>query len=361
MSQSQTKIRRTPKTPFFLGNLILLFFAIYLVFFGPDPWSMSTVLLVVLCVFTGGILSILPFLLDQWVVANLNRMRALQVGMNLRVALDRSEKVTEKLEEIQREDSPVRLIAERLPELVETKLLEAQAKADSDATRHRGIIRDQLENLTRNAASLEPQQNLLESIAAHYATREYLETGITRIREDLHKISVQVGEVQRIYTSTRPVPVPEKKGTNSADVVEPALSKPDYVKTEKSERTRPYWQRDRTSPTETTATKETPSPKNSSTKTTEKEKTTTKAKESTLTVSSFIGIQNKIYLRGNGPGLNPGKGILLQVTGIGEWQWKGELEQPMKCELWLNDEKSAKEGEITLQPGEKKTVQPSFS
>lgn len=298
-------------------------------------------LLVVLCVFAGGILSLVPFVLDQWVVTNVNRMRALQVGMNLRAALDRSEKVLEKLEEIQREDSPVRLVAERLPELVETKLLEAQEKADADANKHRETIRSQLEELANTASSLEPQRNLLESIAAHYATREYLETGISRIREDLHKLSVQVGEVQRIYTTVRSRPSVDENEPQKVEVSPPKAEPDGATQTGNRQTERPVSRL-------LDITDATPKP-------------TPKPKESILTVSSFIGIQNKIYLRGNGAGLSMDKGLLLHVTGIGEWQWKGEFEEPIECEILLNDDKPAAEGKFTLQPGEKKTVQPTFS
>ena len=104
MSEASIKYRKTPKAPFIAGNILLAGLAASLVFFGPNPWSVATVLLVVLCLAIGGVLSLLPFLLDQFALLNLTRVRSSQASINLRSALQRSEEIVEELRERNNED-----------------------------------------------------------------------------------------------------------------------------------------------------------------------------------------------------------------------------------------------------------------
>jgi hypothetical protein len=58
-----------------------------------------------------------------------------------------------------------------------------------------------------------------------------------------------------------------------------------------------------------------------------------------LTINLMIGIGNKPYVRGNGPGLSPDKGQLMTFLGIGRWQWVSpEPDAPATVEVWKNDQ-----------------------
>lgn len=72
-----------------------------------------------------------------------------------------------------------------------------------------------------------------------------------------------------------------------------------------------------------------------------------------LTVTAYIGIGNRLFLRGEGPGLSPDEGVPLQFVSIGKWRWEtDEATAPVKVTLWKNDEqKCTAVGEIELQPG----------
>jgi hypothetical protein len=58
-----------------------------------------------------------------------------------------------------------------------------------------------------------------------------------------------------------------------------------------------------------------------------------------LTINLMIGIGNKPYVRGTGPGLSPDKGQLMTFLGIGRWQWVSpEPDAPATVEIWKNDQ-----------------------
>ncbi|MCX6918301.1 MAG: hypothetical protein NTX41_03270 [Verrucomicrobia bacterium] len=58
-----------------------------------------------------------------------------------------------------------------------------------------------------------------------------------------------------------------------------------------------------------------------------------------VTINLMIGIGNKPYVRGTGPGLSQDKGQLMTFLGIGRWQWiSPEPDAPATVEIWKNDQ-----------------------
>ncbi|MEY3110415.1 MAG: hypothetical protein RL079_1100 [Verrucomicrobiota bacterium] len=58
-----------------------------------------------------------------------------------------------------------------------------------------------------------------------------------------------------------------------------------------------------------------------------------------LIVNLMIGIGNKPFVRGNGPGLSQDKGVPMSFLGIGRWQWiSPDPEAPATIEVWKNDQ-----------------------
>jgi chemotaxis protein histidine kinase CheA len=71
-----------------------------------------------------------------------------------------------------------------------------------------------------------------------------------------------------------------------------------------------------------------------------------------LLVTAYIGIGNKLFIRGDGPGLSWDKGVPMQFVSIGKWGWAShEATAPMRCKLYKNDESAALSGEVALEPG----------
>lgn len=81
-----------------------------------------------------------------------------------------------------------------------------------------------------------------------------------------------------------------------------------------------------------------------------------------LIVTAYIGIGNKLYVRGDGPGLHAGRGTPLQFVSIGKWRWETEgVEEPLRVRILKNDELECTGlGEVELVPGKQHEVKANF-
>jgi hypothetical protein len=72
-----------------------------------------------------------------------------------------------------------------------------------------------------------------------------------------------------------------------------------------------------------------------------------------LIATSYIGIGNRLFIRGEGAGLSWEKGVPLQFISIGKWRWEtNEANAPVRFKLLKNDEQECTAlGEKTLEPG----------
>jgi hypothetical protein len=81
-----------------------------------------------------------------------------------------------------------------------------------------------------------------------------------------------------------------------------------------------------------------------------------------LLVTAYIGIGNKLFLRGDGPGLSWDEGVPLQFVSIGKWRWEtADATKPVHAKLYKNDEVvCATLGKFTLDPGQQVEVTAAF-
>ena len=81
-----------------------------------------------------------------------------------------------------------------------------------------------------------------------------------------------------------------------------------------------------------------------------------------LVAQVLIGIGNKPYVRGTGGGLSLHEGVPMEFLEIGKWQWTApEGDEPITCQIYKNDEVPATGEMIELEPGQRRTVSPTFS
>jgi len=81
-----------------------------------------------------------------------------------------------------------------------------------------------------------------------------------------------------------------------------------------------------------------------------------------LLATAYIGIGNRLFIRGEGPGLSWEKGVPLQFVSIGKWRWEtSEATGPVAFKLFKNDtvECSAL-GEQSIAPGQLTEVTAAF-
>jgi hypothetical protein len=81
-----------------------------------------------------------------------------------------------------------------------------------------------------------------------------------------------------------------------------------------------------------------------------------------LVVTAYIGIGNRLFIRGSGPGLSWEKGVPLQFVSIGKWRWEtSDASEPVQFKLLKNDEQeSAALGTLTIDPGHQQEVTANF-
>ncbi|MDX2185349.1 MAG: hypothetical protein SFV32_00310 [Opitutaceae bacterium] len=81
-----------------------------------------------------------------------------------------------------------------------------------------------------------------------------------------------------------------------------------------------------------------------------------------LLVTAYIGIGNKLFVRGDGPGLAADKGVPLHFVSIGKWRWESaEVSGPITLQLLKNDLQPALNvGSLTLGPGQQVEVKATF-
>jgi hypothetical protein len=81
-----------------------------------------------------------------------------------------------------------------------------------------------------------------------------------------------------------------------------------------------------------------------------------------LIVTAYIGIGNRLFIRGDGPGLSWDKGVPLTFFSIGKWRWEaGEAAAPVRFKLYKNDEiECTSLGERSVEPGAQQSLTASF-
>jgi len=80
-----------------------------------------------------------------------------------------------------------------------------------------------------------------------------------------------------------------------------------------------------------------------------------------LLVTAYIGIGNKVFVRGDGPGLSPEKGQPMEFVSIGKWLWQtSDATAPVTLQVYKNDEVKAMGDDITIDPGHHVEVTPVF-
>lgn len=81
-----------------------------------------------------------------------------------------------------------------------------------------------------------------------------------------------------------------------------------------------------------------------------------------LLVTAYIGIGNRLFIRGEGPGLSWEKGSPLHFVSIGKWRWEAaNVTEPVQFKLFKNDEAECTAlGLQTLAPGHQQELAAVF-
>lgn len=324
MTSSAPQPRPLPKFPFLLAQGLLVAFGAFLLFFAPEPFAAGTLFLVLLAVLVGTGLALVPFL---WGVrprraADVRRASPIPAP----APAPEGERWAELGEELAALRSAVDALAERGP----------AEGAESWSPR----VEESLAALGRDLETLREEVQVLRS---HQASRSFVETGLLRQEELLRRLESRQEEVYRLVRRIGPLGGPLAPGGGAAAA--PAAPPPPADAPEAA----PAPGRSASAADPPAAGPPEPAP--------EPEETSLPTR---LRVSAFLHPENRICLRGEGGGLSPEEGVPLTMTGVGEWTWEGVLDEPLECELRLNDAMPSDLGRLRLFPGDDLTLAPSF-
>ena len=81
-----------------------------------------------------------------------------------------------------------------------------------------------------------------------------------------------------------------------------------------------------------------------------------------LIVTAYLGIGNRLFIRGEGTGLSWEKGVPLQFVSIGKWRWEtNDASAPVQFKLYKNDEVECTAlGQLSVDPGYQQEVIAAF-
>ena len=82
----------------------------------------------------------------------------------------------------------------------------------------------------------------------------------------------------------------------------------------------------------------------------------------TVVANVMIGIGNKPFLRGEGPGLSWDEGVSMNFVEIGKWAWSPPRKNAsLIVQVYRNDQDPDKGGKVEVNPGQKLEITPDFS
>lgn len=326
MSPSAVQSRPLPKFPFLLVQGLLVALGAFLLFFSPQPVSAGILLVVLLAVLVGTGVALVPFL---W------RGRSGSPR-----AVPRTPRPAPA--------SPAPSQGERAwwAEIGEAIVgLRAAVEALREGERAEGE-RDKAsapraeESLAALGRDLETLRDEVQVLRSHQASRSFVETGLLRQEEWLRRLESRQEEIYRLVRRTGSCGGPVAVGPASAP--DPGIS--------------PASGREVPGPAGPGAGE----PRGGGARSEPAPEPEEASLFTRLRVSAFLPSGSRVCLRGEGGGLSADEGLPLAMTGVGEWTWEGGLDDPLECELRLDDAVPSDLGRIRLYPGDDLTLTPSF-
>ena len=386
---------RLNKLVFLAIDAGLLLTAFIIVYFAKNPYAPLPFVSAVLCVVLAAIVGLIPFLTDyaadsaEYVQAE--RGRVADQVQRLHAAGESLARAAAQIKAVEEAVHKTAHAAENLPYRMQEKLAEFNESLATKENDEREALERELDEL--RAANTDNLKSVADKIAKAAAEWTAIETASrkqlsaaqdasTRLQDQLHSTLAQLdsriaalGQTARSFVggvsspredaSSPPVAPEEPKPEQfSPPVIESVtLSETSSPATEEPKPKKPRAPR-KPKPEDTLATmsaepatadngsESVSASSEDSSPPAPVEASTTSDGATRLLVTAYIGIGNKLFIRGDGPGLSWDKGVAMQFVSIGKWGWAShDVTAPIACKLYKNDETAALSGEIFLEPG----------
>jgi len=399
---------RVSKTVFLLIDAGLLVTAFIIAYLVKDPFAPLPFVLTVLCVALAGIIGLIPFLLDyaadsaEYVQAE--RAKVADHVQRLNAASESLARAAAQIKAVEEAVHKTAHAAENLPYRMQEKLAEfnQQLATTEDEEKERlteelatlrqgeserlATIADKIHKATGELSALEAATRKSLAAAQDSAVSKFesrLTAALSALDAKLATLTIPVAAAPA-PAAPAPAPVVEKQTepvaaapsvvesvsvteapAPAAVVEEPKPKKPRAPRKPKPEDTLAAMSEPMPgdtpaessgepafsdSPAETASA---PSEDSQAEAAATVEPSVSADGATRLLVTAYIGIGNKLYIRGDGPGLSWDKGVPMKFVSIGKWGWAtDEATGPVACKLYKNDETVALSGEVFLEPGQ---------
>jgi hypothetical protein len=384
----------------------LLLTAFIIVFFAKNPYAPLPFVSAVLCVVLAAVIGFVPFLLefivDQREIVTAERAKVVEQAQRLQAATESLGRAAAQIKAVEEAVHKAAHTAENLPYRMQEKLAEFNEALTTKDNEEREVLERELEELrAANSDNLKGVADKIARAAADWsaleaATRKQLAAAQDasaklndQLKATLAQIESRTADLARAAASPPVAAAPSSPARAEASAPAAPAAEPAPVAPEAEELAAPSpiesvtLTETATSPVEEAKPKKPRAPRKPKPEDTLAAMSAEPAAESAngseaapaaasadespaasfessassdgatrLLVTAYIGIGNKLFIRGDGPGLSWDKGVPMQFVSIGKWGWAShDVATPIACKLYKNDETAALSGEIFLEPG----------
>ena len=382
---------RLSKSTFLLIDAGLLLTAFLIAYFAKDPFAPLPFITAVLFVGAAGVVGLIPFLIDyaadsaEYVQAE--RARVAEQVQRLQAASESLARAAAQIKAVEEAVHKTAHAAENLPYRMQEKLAEfnSQLAQSEDEEKERmteelathrqaeserlQTIADKIHKATTELAALEAAARKQLAAAQDAAAGKFearLNAALTALDTKLAGIEVSAPRAAAPVEEKKPELQPAPPIVESVSVTESAAPAETTAALEEAKPKKPRAPRKPKPEESALAANGTPgdgepafpdTPSESAAPLAAQESAPAESSVSSdgatrLLATAYIGIGNKLFIRGDGPGLSWDKGVPMQFVSIGKWGWAShDVTAPVACKLYKNDETAALSGEISLAPG----------
>lgn len=384
-----------------IGNLILTVIAFFLAFTSDEPLTPVLFLTVAVCILAGNALPISVY----WIFARAREAELAaemaEIPFRVREALSLSEDVVGRLDEAEGALSKGILLARQVPERINESFAQLQELSAKLETLDAESFTDALQKQSESVAQL---KELVEGISK---PMDSLKKAVDGVRSDVKDVPDSMGKLLEQVTDAQKAGDGDSTDVATADrldllfesietvqesldslllrVVELKIqatpppfamepeAEPDIDEEEETEEPEEQPEEEPVQEEEPEEIAEEdieeepepvqePEPDLSVPEDEENgQRSLFKDGKTRLVVNAMIGMQNKLFVRGDEPWLSWEDGQLMELIGIGEFSWAiDDLRDSIEVNVLLNDELVAEGGSIILEPGKTKRVHLRF-
>ncbi|MCB1123585.1 MAG: hypothetical protein KJT03_18680 [Verrucomicrobiae bacterium] len=380
-----------PKWPFLAGDLILVILACFIVIASPKPMSAINIFACALSVLLGMLIFVTPYLIEHFTLQQNLKLTQAKAGETLLKANQLSESLLRRTESLHAEVMKAVLAAKQLPSLIEDKseIILQSLNADSLAA-----TVSELEELLLKYEALDlpdpsQQANTGKEIGKQITKlrmdlKSELEAISKKMTEAIQQVKAELAERLDQIKSTEPTAIipdlepataaeedeadqeeESEEISNSDSEPEPDDAIEENEEDETWEESEELFEEDE-EPEEVKEEDEVeendyileldPDPDADEAMDTSRPSKSSAVSQNEdgatrLIVGAFIGISNKLYIRGDGPGLSWDKGVPMELVGIGKWEWKTyKATSTVHCKVLINDEQWTDSEDYEIDP-----------